>query len=83
MTVRPIALRAKTSSSKLSTMRWRTIKAANERRLRELEAAEQKRLHLDTLMRRGESVWREVETLIKSRKPSGYDKTVALLADLL
>lgn len=34
------------------------------------------------LARRGEDVWREIETEIARRNASGYDKAAALLLDL-
>jgi hypothetical protein len=39
-------------------------------------------VRLDALARRGEDVWREIETEIERRNASGYDKAAALLLDL-
>ncbi len=55
---------------------------AAERRRQAEEAEKARRARLDLVMRRGESVWREVETEIERRNPSGYDKAAGLLFDL-
>lgn len=55
--------------------------ASEQKRL----AAEQERarhIRLDAILRRGESVWGEIETEIERRNASGYDKAVSLLQDL-
>jgi uncharacterized Zn finger protein len=47
------------------------------------EEAEKARLaRVDAVARRGESVWREVETEIERRNADGYDKATTLLLDL-
>ncbi|MCJ2092213.1 hypothetical protein MKK67_06840 [Methylobacterium sp. J-072] len=57
--------------------------AAEARRRREAEEAEkQRRVRLDALARRGEAVWREIETEIDRRNASGYTKAFDLLSDL-
>jgi len=57
-------------------------KAAAEQRMREAEAERSRRLRLDAIVRRGESVWREIETEIERRNAAGYDKAAGLLRDL-
>ncbi len=57
-------------------------KVAAERRRQAEEAEKARRARLDLVVRRGESVWREVETEIERRNPSGYDKAAGLLFDL-
>ena len=54
---------------------------AEERRKAE-EAEKKRRIRLDAVRRRGESVWSEVETEIGRRNAAGYDRAVMLLADL-
>ncbi len=56
--------------------RW----AEQRRQAEEVERA--RRVRLDAVKRRGESVWTEIETEIERRNGSGYDRAVALLADL-
>ncbi len=57
-------------------------KAAAEQRIREAEAERSRRLRHDAIVRRGESVWREIETEIERRNAAGYDKAAGLLRDL-
>ena len=57
-------------------------KAAAEQKRREHEAARLRRTRLDGIARRGESVWREIETEIERRNAAGYDKAAGLLLDL-
>jgi hypothetical protein len=54
---------------------------AEERRKAD-EADKARRARLDAVKRRGESVWREIETEIERRNAPGYDRAAALLADL-
>ncbi|GBQ30490.1 hypothetical protein ACLRDC_15520 [Gluconacetobacter sacchari] len=52
---------------------------------RKRQAAEQeraRRARLDTLLKRGEAVWSEIEAEIEHRNASGYDKALRLLLDL-
>jgi hypothetical protein len=55
-------------------------RVAAERRAKEAERA--RRVRLDTLAKRGESVWTEIETEIERRNAGGYDRAAALLTDL-
>lgn len=57
-------------------------KLAVERKRRLEEAAKVRRFRLDTIARRGENVWREVEAEIERRNATGYDRAVGLLLDL-
>ena len=53
-----------------------------ERRRQAKEAEKARRVRLDEIKRRGESVWREIEQEIERRSPSGYDRAACLLSDL-
>ena len=55
---------------------------AAERVRREREAAIAREKLLDALAGRGEAPWREVETLVSSKRPNDYDRAVAMLTDL-
>ena len=55
---------------------------AAEQKRREEEAQRARRARLDAIVRRGESVWREIETEIERRNAAGYDEAVSLLLDL-
>lgn len=57
-------------------------KAAAERKRREEETERSRRARLDAIARRGESVWREIETEIERRNATGYDRATSLLLDL-
>ena len=57
-------------------------KAAAEQKRREEEAQRARRARLDAIVRRGESVWREIETEIERRNAAGYDEAASLLLDL-
>ena len=73
-------------------LRARVIRLARERaaadeaagaRRRQTEAAETaRRARLETVRRRCESIWQEVETGIEPRNAAGYDRAATLLADL-
>jgi hypothetical protein len=56
------------------------LAAQRKRQVEETEKA--RRIRLDAIARRGESVWREVEAEIERRNATGYDKAVGLLLDL-
>jgi hypothetical protein len=53
-----------------------------EERLQAEVAEKARRTRLDTLKRRGETVWREIENEIERRNPGGYDRALGLLTDL-
>jgi hypothetical protein len=53
-----------------------------ERRRQAEEAAKARRAHLDWLRRRGEGVWREIETETERRNAQAYDQAASLLSDL-
>jgi hypothetical protein len=79
-TVRELRLRA--DAIRIARERAEAEKAAEERR-RSMEAGEKARMaRLETLRRRGEGVWREVEDEIERRNTASYDKAAALLFDL-
>ena len=57
--------------------------AETQRRLQAEAAEKARQVRLVGILRRGESVWRDVEDEIGRRNPAGYDKAAALLSDLL
>lgn len=57
---------------------WR--RAEEARKAKEAENA--RRARLDAVRRRGDSVWREIETEIERRNGHSYDRAAALLTDL-
>ncbi|MGB8365838.1 MAG: hypothetical protein ACLQUZ_09560 [Rhizomicrobium sp.] len=75
-------LRARARAIRLAGERVQAEQAAAERKRRADEAEKARRARLDAIKRRGESVWREIETEIERRNASGYDNAVGLLTDL-
>ncbi len=71
-------------AGRLAAERERAVaeRAQAEQLRREKEQAEAKKRRLDALAARGEAAWREVESMIELRNPSGYEKALALLIDL-
>ena len=55
---------------------------AAERKRQEAEEARARRARLSAIMRRGDGIWREIETEIERRNAPGYDKAASLLTDL-
>ena len=55
---------------------------AAERKRRAAEQQRARHIRHDAILRRGESVWGEIEAEIERRNASGYDKAVSLLLDL-
>jgi len=75
-------LRVRARAIRLSREQAEADKAAEERR-RQAEAVEKVRqARLESIRRRGESVWREVEDEIERRNSGGYDRATILLSDL-
>ena len=56
------------------------LAAQRKRQLKEAEKA--RRIRLDAVAQRGDSIWREVEAEIERRNSKGYDKAISLLLDL-
>jgi hypothetical protein len=75
-------LRARAKAIRQARERAMAEKAAAERRRREEETERSRRARLDAIARRGESVWREIETEIERRNATGYDRAASLLLDL-
>ncbi len=75
-------LRARAEAIRLARERAEADKAAAERKRQAEEAEKVRRARLDAIARRGEGVWREVESEIERRNPGGYDKAASLLFDL-
>jgi hypothetical protein len=57
-------------------------RAAKEQARRAREQAAARARHLDALVGREESLWRQVETAIQSKQPKQYDHAIELLQDL-
>ena len=62
--------------------RQQSERAAIEKARREREEAAERELRLNTLAKREEPAWRQVNTLIASKQPKNYDEAIALLLDL-
>ncbi len=75
-------LLARARTIRLARERAEADKAAAERNRRAEEAEKVRQARLGAVARRGESVWREVETEIERRNAAGYDKAAGLLLDL-
>jgi hypothetical protein len=75
-------LRARARALGLAREQAAAKKLAADRKRRLEEAEKARRVRLDTIARRGESVWREVEAEIERRNAAGYDKAANLLLDL-
>jgi hypothetical protein len=75
-------LRARARAIRLARERAEVDKAEAERKRQAEEAEKVRRARLDAITRRGESVWREIETEIERRNPAGYEKAAGLLFDL-
>ncbi|MEJ2625346.1 MAG: hypothetical protein P8Z80_12605 [Pseudolabrys sp.] len=75
-------LRARAKAIRQARGRALAEKAAAERKRREEETERSRRARLDAIARRGESVWREIETEIERRNATGYDRATSLLLDL-
>jgi hypothetical protein len=75
-------LRARAKAIRQARERALAEKAAAERKRREEETERSHRARLDAIARRGENVWREIETEIERRNATGYDRATSLLLDL-
>jgi hypothetical protein len=75
-------LRERAKAIRQARERAMAEKAAAERKRREEETERSRRARLDAIARRGESVWREIETEIERRNATGYDRATSLLLDL-
>ena len=76
-------LRARAKAIRQARERALAEKAAAERKRREEETERSHRAQLDAIARRGETVWREIETEIERRNATGYDRATSLLLDLM
>lgn len=75
-------LRVRAKAIRQARERALAEKAAAERKRREEDTERSRRARLDAIARRGESVWREIETEIERRNATGYDRATSLLLDL-
>lgn len=76
------ALRARADVIRQARERALAEEAAAERKRHEDEAERSRRARLTAILRRGDSVWSEIEAEIARRNASGYDKATRLLLDL-
>ena len=75
-------LRARAEAIRLAREHAYADKVAAERKRQAEEAEKVRRARLDAIARRGESVWREIESEIERRNAAGYDRAAGLLSDL-
>lgn len=75
-------LRARGDAIREAREREQSEQREAERKRQEAEELRARRARLDAIMRRGETVWREVETEIERRNAPGYDTAAGLLLDL-
>lgn len=75
-------LRSRAGAIRLARQRSDAETVAAEQRRQAEEAEKTRRARLDMIARRGESVWREIETEVERRNAAGYDKAAGLLGDL-
>jgi len=75
-------LRARAHAIRKARKRKEDERLAAERKRLAAEQARARHIRLDAILKRGESVWGEIETEIERRNASGYDKAVSLLLDL-
>ncbi|RWO77914.1 MAG: hypothetical protein EOS18_19785 [Mesorhizobium sp.] len=75
-------LRARADAIREAREREQSERREAERNRMKAEEARARRARLDAIMRRGETVWREVETEIERRNAPGYDTAAGLLLDL-
>ena len=75
-------LRARARAIRQARKRKEDERLAAERKRRAVEEERARRARVDATLKRGDGVWREIETEIERRNPSGYDKAAGLLLDL-
>ena len=75
-------LRARAETIRRTREQAQAERTVAERRRREAEAERSRRARLDAIVRRGESVWEEIEAEIARRNAAGYEKAAGLLIDL-
>jgi hypothetical protein len=75
-------LRVRAAAIRRTREQAQAEKVAAELKRLEAEAARFRRARLDAIVRRGESVWQEIEVEIARRNAAGYDKAASLLVDL-
>lgn len=77
------ALRARMLELEKLRQRADAERGEAERRRSAEKAANERRVRVDALRKRGDEVWREIEEQIGLRLPQGYDRATLLLSDLL
>lgn len=75
-------LQARASAIRDIRKRKEDERLAAERKRQEAVEARARRTRLDAIIRRGDGIWREIETEIECRNAPGYDKAARLLMDL-
>lgn len=76
------ALRARADAIRAEREREKLARRDAEARRAADQAAQTRRARLTAIRRRGESVWREIETEIERRNTGAYDHAAGLLVDL-
>ena len=75
-------LRARADAIGLARAQAAAKQLAAQRKRQAKEAEKARRIRLDAVAQRGDSIWREVEAEIERRNSKGYDKAISLLLDL-
>ena len=75
-------LRARAEEIRIASEREEAEREAAEEKRKAEEAEKVRRARIDSIVRRGASVWREVEAEIELRNAKSYAKAVELLRDL-
>jgi hypothetical protein len=75
-------LLARAEAIGLAREKAKAAEAAAQQQRAAKQAEKVRRARIDAIARRGESVWREVESEIERRNAKGYDKAAELLGDL-
>jgi hypothetical protein len=73
-------LRIRANAIRLACERAEEEEVAEERRRQADAAAKAHQTRLETIRRRGESIWREVDHEIERRNSASYDKAAAVLS---
>jgi hypothetical protein len=75
-------LRARAEEIRIASERAEAEREAAEEKRKAEEAEKIRRARVDSISKRGASVWPEVEAVIELRNAKGYEKAVELLRDL-
>jgi hypothetical protein len=75
-------LRSRADAIRRERERAEADRVAVEQARKAQEEERARRARLDAIMRRGDGVWREIETEIERRNAPGYERAIGLLLDL-